>query len=125
MTKKDRGRVPVIGAELREELAQLRKEMATKEELAKTNATVREIALQVVKNSEAIESLRAEMVTKREHREVMETLDKMMAILRRLDEERYTMNQRVGILESDVAHNKVEIKVNREEIGKVKNYLKI
>ena len=46
------------------------------------------LALQVIKNSESIEEIKKNMVTKEDHREILNMLDKIMAIVKRLDEER-------------------------------------
>ena len=75
------------------------------------------VAIQVVKNSEAINK----MVTKEEfnqfRHDVLSGQDKMMTILTRLDQERIFTTEWIRRIEGDVERNKGEIKRIKERLA--------
>jgi len=91
--------------ELKAEVAKLatKEELkSTKEELKKTNKSLDRVAFQVIENSEKIEKL----VTKDEFNEkmgqVMNTLDKVMVIVQRIDQERMFTTEWIRRIDTDV-----------------------
>jgi len=78
---------------------------------------LKRIALQVVENRQAIKKIEENMVTKEEHREVINTLDKMMAILQKIEREQIFTYEWIKRIESDVEKNKKDIKILKEKLN--------
>jgi len=87
---------------------------ANGEKIDANSERLKRIALQVVENRQAIEKIEENMVTKEEHREVINTLDKMMAILQKIEREQVFTYEWMKRIETDVEKNKKDIKILKE-----------
>ena len=71
------------------------------------------VALKVIENTEAIEDIRKNMVTK----EIYNTLDEMMVILKKLDQERIFTTEWIRRIEGEVETHTREIKRIKEKLS--------
>ncbi|MBI4726541.1 hypothetical protein HY768_04850, partial [candidate division TA06 bacterium] len=77
-------------------------------DMGSVKQSIGKLAIQTLKNTEDIEWIKENMVTKNDHNKVMTALDEVLHIVRRSDEERVVMNARLDRLDAQKA-DKTEV----------------
>ncbi|MBI4727612.1 hypothetical protein HY768_10425, partial [candidate division TA06 bacterium] len=77
-------------------------------DMGSVKQSIGKLAIQTLKNTEDIEWIKENMVTKNDHNKVMTALDEVLHIVRRGDDERVVMNARLDRLDAQKA-DKTEV----------------